>query len=29
MNSLDGMNRGWVVTDDIYKFMKNYDIDVS
>lgn len=29
MNSLDGLNRGWIVTDDLFKFMKNYDIDVS
>ena len=29
MNSLDAKNRGYIVTDDLYKFMKNYDIDVS
>lgn len=29
MNSLDGNNRGYIVTDDLFKFMKNYDIDIS
>lgn len=29
MNSLDGNNHGWIVTEDLYKFMKNYDIDVT
>lgn len=29
MNCLDAEGRGWVTADDFYKFMKNYDIDVS
>lgn len=29
MNCLDVQNRGWITVDDLYKFMKNYDIDVN
>ena len=29
MNSLDLTNRGWILPQDLYNFMKNYDIDVS
>lgn len=29
MNCLDVAARGWISADDLYKFMKNYDIDVT
>lgn len=29
MNCLDVQARGWISADDLYKFMKNYDVDVS
>ena len=29
MNCLDVDARGWISVDDLYKFMKNYDVDVS
>lgn len=29
MNCLDVQNRGWITVDDLYKFMKNYDIDIN
>ena len=29
MNSLDNSNKGWINAEDLYKFLKNYDVDVS
>lgn len=29
MNCLDVEARGWVTTGDIYKFLKNYDVEVT
>lgn len=29
MNCLDVEGRGWISTNDLYKFMRNFDIDVS
>lgn len=29
MNCLDAEARGWITIRDLFKFMKNYDIDIS
>jgi Ca2+-binding EF-hand superfamily protein len=29
MNCLDVEGRGWITTGDFYKFLKNFDVDVS
>ena len=29
MNSLDNTSRGWVNVEDLFKFLKNYDVDVT
>ena len=29
MNSLDNVSRGWVNVEDLFKFLKNYDVDIT
>ena len=29
MNSLDNASKGWANTEDLFKFLKNYDVDVT